>query len=67
MLPLPTFIDHIFTNHPKCCLYETSLSDFHKLTFTVLKMYYVKQKLKIIKYRDYIHIDSDSFRSDLLE
>ena len=35
----PTSTDHILTNHARCfqhsVLYETGLSDFHKLTFTV--------------------------------
>ena len=52
----PTSIDHILTNHARCFqhsgIYETGLSDFHKLTFTVLKMFYAKQKPRIIKYRD---------------
>ena len=38
----PTFIDHILTNHPKSfylpSVFETGLSDFHKLTLTVSKV-----------------------------
>ena len=53
----PTSIDYILTNNARCfqhCgVYETGLSDFGKLTFTVLKIFYVKQKPRIIKYRDY--------------
>ena len=53
----PTCIDLILTNRPKCFqnsnVFETGLSDFHKLTFTVLKGYFQKQKPKIIKYRNY--------------
>ena len=52
-----TTIDHIVTNHARCFqrsdANETGLSDFHKLAFTVLKMFYAKQKPRIIKYRDY--------------
>ena len=33
--------------------FETGLSDLHKLTFTVLKTYFQKQKPKVIKYRSY--------------
>ena len=40
--------DHILTNHPKYIqhsgVYETGLSDFHKLAFTVLKMLHAKEK-----------------------
>ena len=47
-LEKPTGIDHILTNHPKSFqhsgTYETGLSDFHKLTYTVLKMHYAKQR-----------------------
>ena len=44
----PSCIDLILTNHPKCFqnsgVYETGISDFHKLTFTVLKTYFQKAK-----------------------
>ena len=53
----PTCIDIILTNRPKCFqksnVFETGLSDFHKLTFTVIKAYFQKQQPKIIKYRSY--------------
>ena len=53
----PTSLDHILTNHARCFqhsgIYETGLFDFHKLTFTVLKMFYAKQKLRIIECKDY--------------
>ena len=67
----PTSIDHILTNHARCFqhsgIYETGLSDFHKLTFTVLKMFYAKQKPRIIKYRDYKNVNKTTFREDLLK
>ena len=67
----PTSIDHILTNHARCFqhsgIYETGLSDFHKLTFTVLKMFYAKQKPRIIKYRDYKNFNKTTFRMDLLK
>ena len=47
-----TSIDHILTNHARCFqhsgIYETGLSDSHKLTLTALKMFYAKQKPRII-------------------
>ena len=53
----PMSIDHILTNHARWFqhsgTYETGLSDFYKLTFTVLKMIYAKQKRRMIKHRDY--------------
>ena len=66
----PPCIDLILTNHPKCFqntgVYETGISDFHKLTFTVLKTYFQKTKPRIIKYRDYKHFDNNEFRDELI-
>ena len=66
----PSCIDLILTNHPKCFqnsgVYETGISDFHKLTFTVLKTYFQKAKPRIIKYRDYKHFDNNEFRDELI-
>ena len=66
----PSCIDLILTNHPKCFQnpggYETGKSDFYKLTVTVLKTYFQKAKLRIIKYRDYKHFDNNDFRDGLI-
>ena len=66
-----TLNDYILTNHPKSfhssSVYETGLSDFHKLTLTVLKTFHVKHKPKIIQYRDFSHCDNASLRADLLQ
>ena len=66
----PSCIDLILTNHPKCFqnsgVYETGISDFHKLTFTVLKTYFQKAKPRIIKYRDYKHFDNNDVRDELI-
>ena len=43
------------------------LSNFHKLTLTILKFFYTKHKPKIIQYRDLNHFDNASFRADLLQ
>ena len=62
----PTPIDHILTNHQKSfhssSVYETGLSDFHKLILTVLKTFHLKHKPKIIQYRDFNHFDCFSFK-----
>ena len=67
----PTSIDQIFANHARCFqhsgIYETGFSDLHKLTFTVLNMFYAKQKPRIIKYRDYKDLNKTTFRMDLLK
>ena len=66
-----TSIDRILTIHARCFqhsgIYETGLSGFHKLTFTALKMFYAKQKPRIIKYRDYKNVNKTTFREDLLK
>ena len=62
----PSTIDHILTNHPKSFCHsstiETGLSDFYKLTVTVLKAYFKKQKPKIIKYRNYKNFCNEAFK-----
>ena len=45
----PNTIDHILTNCRNCFhdsgVYETGLSNFHRLTLTVLKVYHSKTKI----------------------
>ena len=63
-------IDLTLTNHPKCFqnsgVYQIGISEFHKLTFTVLKTYFQKAKPRIIKYRDYKHFDNNEYRFELI-
>ena len=48
----PSCIDLIITNRPKSfqnsMTVETGLSDFHKMTLTVMKVFYEKQKKQIL-------------------
>ena len=44
---------------------ETGLSDFHKMCITIMKMYYSKQKPRIINYRKFKDFNNDSFIKDL--
>ena len=64
----PTCIDLIVTNRPKCfqdtVVFETGLSDFHKMSVTVMKMYYAKQKPSIVHYRKFKDFCNDSFIKD---
>ena len=46
--------------------FAPGLSDFYKLTLTALKVYFQKQKPKVIKYRNYKKFDNNLFRKDLL-
>ena len=59
-------IDSFLTNHPKCfqgtIKMETAISDFHKLVVKVLKIFYKKEKPKIIHYRN-----NETFNTNLLQ
>ena len=65
----PTCIDLIITNRPKCfqdsVVIETGLSDFHKMSATVMKMYYTKQKPSTVRYRKFKNFCNDSFIKDI--
>ena len=65
----PSCIDLMLTNSPQSFqnsnAFETRLSDFHKLTTTVLKQYFLKLKPKVVNYRDYRKFRNDEFRSKL--
>ena len=43
---------------------ETGLSDFHKMTLTVMKVFYKKQKRTIIKCRSYKIFSNEAFMAD---
>ena len=66
----PSCIDLILTNSPlsfqSSGVIETGLSDFHKMTVTVMKTTFQKLDPKITHYRDYRKYCNDSFRQDLL-
>ena len=67
----PSCIDLILTNSPhsfqNSCVTESGLSDFHKMTVTVMKTTYEKLKPRIINYRDYKIFCNDTFRQILSE
>ena len=50
-------INLMLTNSYKCfqnsCVIEAELSDFHKMTLTVMKTHFQKQKPKFMNYSDY--------------
>ena len=66
----PSCIDLILTNSSlsfqSSGVIETGLSDFHKMTVTVMKTTFQKLNTKIIHYRDYRKCFNVSFRQDLL-
>ena len=67
----PNVIDLLLTNRPRnfrnSDILETRLSDFHKLTLTVLKSYFKKQAPKMINYRNYNNSSNEIFCTDLIK
>ena len=65
----PSCIDLFLTKNANCfqksSVFETGLSDFYKLIFTVIKSHVPKQQAKIIKYRNYKGFNETKFRSEL--
>ena len=65
----PTCIDLILTNKPRNFMHsktiETGLSDFHKLTVTVLTTSFRKIPAKIVLYRDKKEFSSANFHCEL--
>ena len=47
-------------------MFETGLSDFHRMTMTVMKMHFQKLQPRVINYRDYKHFLNENFRKNLL-
>ena len=66
----PSCIDLILTNNSNSFqnsgVIETGLSDFHKMTVTVMKTTFEKLKPNIIHYRDYRKFSNDKFRENLI-
>ena len=66
----PTCIDLMITNRPKSFqeseVIETGLSDFHKMSLTVMKVFCnKKKKTKIIQYRKYKDSSNEAFMHEL--
>ena len=65
----PSCIDLFLTNRPRSfqntLTIETGISDFHKMVITVMKVFYKKQKPKIIQYRSYKNFDNQVFQREL--
>ena len=65
----PSCIDLIITNRPKSfqnsVTVETGLLDFRKMTLTVMKVFYKKQKTNIVTYRNYKHCSNEVFMLDV--
>ena len=48
------------------CTFETWLFDFHKMTLTVLKLSFAKQKPRVLNYRNYKFFNNTLFRDEVL-
>ena len=66
----PSCIDLILTNNPNSFqnsgVIETGLSDFHKMTVTVMKTRFEKLKPNVMHYRDYRKFSNERFRKNLI-
>ena len=65
----PSYVVDLFlTNRPKCfqstMTIETGISDFHEIVITVLKIFYKKQKPKIVHYRNYKTFNTNLFKEE---
>ena len=62
-------IDLILTNYHRSFqntdIFETGLSDFYKLTFTVLKQHFAKQKPRVVIHPQYKNFRNEYFRIEL--
>ena len=65
----PSCIDLILTNRPKSfqgtCVIETGLSDFHRMTVSVLRNHFRKLPPKVITYRNFSNYDNANFINSL--
>ena len=65
----PTCFDLIITSRPKSfqnsVTVETGLSDFHKMTLTLIKVFYKKQKTNIVTDPNYKHFSNEAFMFDV--
>ena len=67
----PKVMDLLLTNRPRSfcnsVTLEARLSDFHKLTLTVLQTYFKKQAPKTTNYQNYKNFSNELFRADLIK
>ena len=65
----PSCIDLILTNKPRSfqstCVIETGLSDFHRMTVSVLKIHFRKLPPKVVTHRDFKKFENERFVGSL--
>ena len=63
----PSCIDLVLTNKPRrfhsTCVIETGLSDFNKMTVSVLKMYFCRLPPEAISYRDFEIVQNERLKT----
>ena len=59
------FLTNSYQNFQNTTTVSTGLSDFHKMSVTVMKTTFPKAKPKVIQYRDYKHFVIGNFRLEL--
>ena len=66
----PSCIDVMLTNHSRsfqdALPIDTGLSDFHRMTFTMMKAYSPKLRPKLVNYRNFKKFSNVAFRDELL-
>ena len=67
----PSCIDLMLTNSPRSfqgsCAVETGLSDFHRMTVTIMKTCFRKLKPCVVIYRNYNTFYNENYRENLVE
>ena len=65
----PSCIDLIITNRQRSfqnsTVIETGLSDFHKMSLSIMNAFYKKQRPNIIRYRNYRNFNNECFINDV--
>ena len=65
----PSCIDLFITNRPKSfqnsTVIETGFSDFHKISLTVMKVFYKKQRPKNVRYQNYRKFGNEIFINEV--
>ena len=66
----PSCIDLMLTNKPKSLehsyVIKIGLSDFHRMTVTMMKATFEKVQPKVVNYRDYKYFENCRYRTNLL-
>ena len=62
----PSCIDLVLTNKSRSFQKSSLMSDFHRLTMTIMNTNFQKQTPKILSYRNYKNFENECFKNELL-